>query len=386
MGYEPWPPDSCSLAEARSRITDNHSFAVDAKAGVQVATDALCRSLLSGTLIAYGTPADSSRRRNLIPRNLWQTGKIEWAASKLHSDLPDATFSCVTVLPLLLAPDGASFLNGKTLAEAFKQYVLEDPEVLVLSKAAISEAPEYEAVYHRARCHPYGEAVWPIKVGGWLAGIASPQDRTSPIGRLLVDGDPQEVIDAADALRARFDALFGMLRGGELTGQGLTVSDGIEREIPKSVWSHEDFSADLALGDIVQFNKDAREKADFYIRRWMGVMLSKPSAPNAQPVAHPVPVPSSDQAAPLEEDTTNRTGASLPSKAKATRECETWLASEMLKSPHHRVRKKNDWWGEAAVRFEKRLSRRGFNLAWDMAAAKTNATAWTKAGAPKKVK
>ena len=387
MGYEPWPSHGCNLAEVRSRIADIHSVRSDGKDAIQVATDALCRSLASGKLIAYGNLADSHSEPSSIPAELWPATEIKWVTLELYNEQLGATFRGVRVFPLLLAPDRAQHLDGKTLAEAFKKYVLEDPEVWALSRGAISEAPKYGAIYHHARCHPFGEAVWPIKVGGWLAGIASPEDRASPIGCLLVDDEPQEVVDAADALRERFDALFGMLRRGELIGRGLTVSDGIEREIPRSIWSHEDFYADLALGDIVQFNKDAKEKADSYIRRWMGVMLARPrSSVVAQPIPHPFSVPPSEDAIQLRGNGTNRPIANSQSTAKAIGECEKWLASEMLRSPALRVGKKDDWWSKAAKRFGKRLSRRGFDRAWDMAVAKTNATAWAQAGAPKKAK
>ena len=382
MGYEPWPSQGCNLAEVRLRIADIHSVRSDGKDAIQAATDALFGSLAAGKLIAYGNLADSYSEPSSIPAELWLATETKWSTLELSSEHLEATFSGVRVFPLLLAPDRAQHLDGKTLAEAFKNYVLEDPEVWALSRGAISKTPEYGAVYHHARCHPFGEAVWPIKVGGWLAGIASPEDRASPIGFLLVDDDPNEVVDAADALRERFDALFGMLRRGELIGRGLTVSDGIEREIPRSIWSHEDFYADFALGDIVQFNKDAKEKADSYIRSWMGVMLARPRSSIAQPTPHPLSAPPSEEAIQLRGNGTNRPIKKSQSTAKAIGECEKWLASEMLKSPARRVGKKV----EAATRFGKRLSRRGFDRAWDMAVAKANATAWAQAGAPKKAK
>jgi hypothetical protein len=70
--------------------------------------------------------------------------------------------------------------------------------------------------------------------------------------------------------------------------------------------------------------------------------------------------------------------------SKAEIKCQKWLEAEMLRSPLKRPQPRVEFWREAISKFGDRLSRRGFDRAWNTAAGVTGAQAWLAAGRPKK--
>lgn len=64
------------------------------------------------------------------------------------------------------------------------------------------------------------------------------------------------------------------------------------------------------------------------------------------------------------------------------RGCQQWLESEMRQSPNLRPKVKRAYMDDAIMRFG--VSENGFRRAWSNAVTTTGATAWSRAGAPKK--
>lgn len=161
-------------------------------------------------------------------------------------------------------------------ADAFKEFVLEDPEVVAYAREGIKIAPEYEAVFIKGRCTPHGVAEWPVDSDRWTTiGFVHPDPEKRSVF-CLAEPSPIEIALGAEALLGKYRALIGMLRRGELEAHGVAKSNGQVERIPQSIWQHEDFHIS-AQGDVFQINHQSENPPfDFLVRRWSAVELRRP--------------------------------------------------------------------------------------------------------------
>jgi hypothetical protein len=232
-----------------------------------------------GRLVAFGRRHAQSARewipaetcKLLISLNLETS-----SASGLNAK--DQHFLDILIFPVLHAPNAIDFLDGMSLKDVFREFVLNDPEVQFLSGKAIKANPDLERVYREGWCHPSGSKEWPVTfVHGSLAGGRSPN---SPIG-FGADPPPQEVQLAADVVCVRYSALLTLLRKALLeTAADSVRSRGSDRILP-SIWSHPSYFLDVRNGDVLQTN-DAEPAGlhDIRVKRWRAVMLKRPQQPN----------------------------------------------------------------------------------------------------------
>ena len=232
----------------------------------------------SGRLIAYGRRGRPLTELELISTAQWRalTG-IDWEKSSAAGEQPGRpSFLDVRVFPPLLAPCRIDLLAGCPLAEAFKRFVLGDPEVAALAAEAVRLSPKFERVFLQGRCHVNGVGEWPVAFERWITIYTVHPD---PNKRSVFDDarhpDLLEVVIAAGALTHRYRALVSMLRRGELEGQGLPAAPGYSDRILRSIWSHEDFHFDATSGDVLQHNPESKDRYDRLIRRWIGVVLQR---------------------------------------------------------------------------------------------------------------
>jgi hypothetical protein len=162
-------------------------------------------------------------------------------------------------------------------ADAFKQFVLEDPEVVAFARQGIKSAPEYEAVFCKGRCTPYGAAEWPVDSERWATiGFVHPDPKQRSDFDCFAEPAPIEIALAAEALLRRYRALIGMLRQGKRDAYGVAESTGLVERIPRSIWQHEDFHIS-AQGDVFQTNHKCEDYPfDSLIRRWSAIELRAP--------------------------------------------------------------------------------------------------------------
>ena len=344
MDYRPWPDDGCTLAEARERTADRKAWrdwsersGGDAFLDSGHSPDAARRTERQGArctdertaptprteqainfnfqqllgtsrLIAYGRKGSLRSPHERIPADVWSEFiDTNWDVSSVKAPRRGGTvFYDIRVFPVTKAPCRIELLAGQTLTEAFRRFILEDPEVAALATLAIERAPEYVRTYKDGRCHPNGEEHWPLLVKSCLAGILWPDARMSGIGRAIESSTPEEVLQAGNALRDRFEALFGLLRRGDLQGRGILASDGSEQPIIRSIWSHADFYLDATTGNILQENPKAVDRFDSYIQRWIGVVLTG-SPITAASAIDPHFLPNNDS--PLTSDDVYETGS-----------------------------------------------------------------------------
>jgi hypothetical protein len=324
--YNPWPRDGCTLAEARERTADrgawnewrdlvtsfagekhqesgkrsdhhsasqgtvDHTFHIS-ELERRINTDFHIQ-ITARQLIAYGRLGHPSAAPRVIGASLWPTlTRVDWEHSTVSEDRGgSAIYFAVRMFPVLLAPCRADLIADCSLSDAFKRFVLGDPEVVPLAANAVKRAPEFERVFVRGRCYVQGVDEWPMNFEHRiLIGYQhhDPSKRSIFCGRR--DPDPIEVAFAAEALIDRFGVLIGMLRQGQLKAQALPVNPGDPDTIFPSIWAHDDFCFN-AMGDVFEDNKECEDpRWDRLKRRWIGVMLRAPF-----PLSVPIEAPSGD--------------------------------------------------------------------------------------------
>jgi len=303
VDYVPWPESGCGLAEARERTADRRAWKHwcnlisertsvspsrnDDRAEIEIKElaeriDGNClEHMKSKRLIAYGRPGRSTAAAQLIGSDVWPAlTKIDWERSFATEHRPTGfVFSEILIFPALLAPCRIDLIAGYPLAEAFKKFVLEDPEVAALAKEAVRLSPAFEHVFMQGRCHVQGVGEWPVSFERWITiGTVHPDPDKRSKFDIPRKPDPLEVVIAAEALTHRYRALISMLRRGELQGHGLPATPGHPDVILRSIWSHEEFYFDATSGDVLQDNPESRDRYDRLIRRWIAVVLQRTTA------------------------------------------------------------------------------------------------------------
>lgn len=367
MDYVAWPKTGCSLGEARQRVADRvawnerleriaelrtHSVAGALRNGAAAASEnqtsdptgalgdvearieAKFRSQLADRqLVAYGRCGHPKAPAQVIGAGDWPTlTRIDWEQSCAREDRPEGrSFVDVWVFPALHAPCRVDLIADQALSEAFKTFVLQDPEVSALAHVAVRLAPESARVFVHGRCHLHGVAEWPTSVG--LIPIIDTV-HPDPIKRWIYSAgrnpDPLEVIIAAEALVDRFCALNGLLRSGELEARGLPQTPGHPATIPRSVWYHPGYYFNVD-GDVLQWNEQPKDlPLDRLTRRWSAVVLKrgKPSGSAIEVVSSSVPFhvkpPAHD---PVRGSTTARDGTALPRRSRRAPKAERVAAA-----------------------------------------------------------
>jgi hypothetical protein len=178
---------------------------------------------------------------------------------------------------VMRAPDRIERLAGYSLAEALREFVFGDPEVLASAREGLKSAPEFKTVFKEHCCSIYGRKEWPVDIDRWrtIGEIhPDPQKRSDfDVG----DPSPIEIVYAADALRDRFRALLAMLQQSKIEAWGLTENGHVER-IPRPIWGHEGFHIN-AQGDVLQMNDRSDDPPfDDLIRCWTAVEFRAPQA------------------------------------------------------------------------------------------------------------
>jgi hypothetical protein len=405
MDYEPWPEAGCSLAEAEQRtadsipsrlVQDNGTWQPKIKVSDERVESTCLDHLKNGRLVAYGRPGSPAAEPQLISMAKWSAlTKIEWQSSAAAGDQAQIEILDIRVYPPLLAPCHVDLLAGRTLAEAFQQFVLGDPEVAALGREAVRLSPEFEAVIVRGRCQVHGLEEWPLAFERTvMVSTVHPEVAKRSIFDVPWEPDPLEVVIAAEALKHRYRALISILRRGELEGLGLPGTKGYSDVILRSVWSRKEFYLDASAGDVVQDNPESTGRYDRLIRRWIGVMLQRPNSANlrvhdlgtmfhGKPPTHDellsdTPTP---QAAPIQK---SKAAARVETKGSSRKACESWLIGIMAKSKDKRTHSRKELWALAQEKWPNTLSERQFQATRAEAIRVTGALAWAASGAPEK--
>ncbi len=365
-----------TIAEAIERTTDPDNLIASASENVNsldAQKTALWGRLFKGELVATGCfDVPTAPAVAIDPQNFHV---LEWSGP------PSTTLVGITgseveifdvrVFPVLRAPNAANYLNGLPLTEAFRRFVIGDPEVAVLAQSVLKARPGEAAVFRD------GQAPGPIVDFHWPLDLAASVLADRFVGSLLfIVGDPVPTPSASisavsEVLADRITGLRDILVSGQVVAFGEFAQTGIEGPIGRFQWLRRGISIDVSNGDLCE-GDDYRA-----MPKWTGLSLRVPDAvaPTNQP---------QNGLSPKIMEAPRKANAQIQTKQKSYVECVGWLVGLMKASPKIRTEPKSRLWAKAQLKWPKKFGLRAFEAAWTEAAAKAETPAWSAAGRPRK--
>jgi hypothetical protein len=388
--YVPWPSDGCNLTSAAGRLT------AGIPSRIEGAKESCQRLLLRGDLIAYGREQrhqeDAAR---LIRPSTWSGFKIDWRVTRVFGS-DGIEISDIRVFPPIIAPCRLEILDQMPIAEAFRRFVLNDPEVHALAAVALPVAPKWKSLFAKGESIFADRGDWPVDLDRWwFARPVHPDPSKRSVYERQDQIEPLELIIAVEALKQRYRGLIALLQTGTMTARGVPGRAGFTEQIMRAVWSHEDFHLRVSTGDVLQDNEQSVDRYDRTVKSWIGVVLCKPATEPARAAwgnrdigadvsreQHGPPSSATECGAPVAER--KKANKRIDTATKSYRECVAWLVQMMKASPNVRTATIDGLWDEAKLKWPATLSRRAFEDARNEAIRTVGAQAWTAAGRSKK--
>jgi len=269
------------------------------------------------------------------------------------------------------APNAANHLHGLSLIEGFKKFVLDDPEVVALSKPVVAADKGHAAIFRDGQAPgPFVDFHWPLDLTASAIAfrfIASP---------LIIVGDPiaapsSAIFAVSEVLADRIARLRDLLANGQISAFGTFVQSGLEVPIGRLQWTRSGISIDVSNGDLCE-GQDHRA-----VPKWTGVNLRLPDAP--------LPANQSQNGiASKVADVPRKAKAQVQTKENCRLECVVWLTEIMSASREYRTESKKKLWAKAQRKWPKKFGWRAFETAWADAVIESKAPAWSAAGRPRK--
>jgi hypothetical protein len=179
------------------------------------------------------------------------------------------TIHNVRIFPLVHFDESIAEVTGCSLAEAFRRFVLEDPEV-VSSQKRIPEWKRYEEVFVEGQMPgPVVSFLWPVEVTG--DDLAYDFVRSIFIDLYSDLPKPSATIrHVAEVIVDRWQRLRQRLIAGEILARGTFARTGMVQYLDPLQWARQGLSVDVKSGDLIEF-EDRKP-----IVRWSGLSLSSP--------------------------------------------------------------------------------------------------------------
>lgn len=149
--------------------------------------------------------------------------------------------------------DAPSRLFGLSLSDAFRQFVLEDPEISALGKMIVEQEGRHVEVFSEGQYPgPFIDFGWPLDV--------SPSDLVFQFVRpvvFFVPGPPlpegsRAVHRVSSVLAAKLQSLRGMLVNGQIVAHGTFAKTGLFGLINRLQWARSGLIIDVKSGDLLQ--------------------------------------------------------------------------------------------------------------------------------------
>ena len=224
--------------------------------------------LRSGQLIAYGREDRPTNPPKCFPESMWSV-KLALGVWRRRREPYSYRFGKkwidvhgFRIYPPLKAPCAADLLNTLSMVEAFKRYVIGDPEVVAacasLRKTHAAVALQIERGWMGGEESP----IWPVALRRtphmWAWRGSLPE--SSIIGALSSDCDRegvQQFRPANGAFHDRLTELLECLRTGQIVAVG-KLSLGRSEPIMRGWWARNDAWLDFRNGDLLEESKDGR--------------------------------------------------------------------------------------------------------------------------------
>lgn len=269
------------------------------------------------------------------------------------------------------ALNAANHLHGLSLIEGFKKLVLNDPELIALSKPVVAADKGHAAVFRDGQAPgPFVDFHWPLDSTASAIAfrfVASP---------LIIIGDPiaapsSAIFAVSEVLADRIARLRDLLANGQISAFGTFVQSGLEVPIGRLQWTRSGISIDVSNGDLCE-GQDHRA-----VPKWTGLSLRLPDAllPSNQP---------QNGTASKVADVPRKAKAQIQTKENCRLQCLAWLEDIMRASPTIRKFSRDELLAQAQEKWPKKLSERKFDEARIEAIKNTGASAWSEAGRPRR--
>ena len=269
------------------------------------------------------------------------------------------------------APNDANRLHGLSLIEGFKKFVLNDPEVVALSKHVVAANKRYAAVFEDGQAPgPVDHFYWPLDSTASAIAFRFVESFLTIVGDPIAP--PSTAIFAVSAVLAdRIARLRDLLANGEICAFGTFVQSGLEVPIGRLQWTRSGISIDVSKGDLCE-GQDHRA-----VPKWTGISLR---LPDAQLPANQ----SQNGTASKVADVPRKAKAQIQTKENCRLQCLAWLEDIMRVSPTIRKFSRDELLAQAQKKWPKKLSERKFDEARIEAIKNTEAWAWSEAGRPRR--
>lgn len=361
-----------TIAEAIERTFDPDQSVDQEGAKVTGQNIAMWRSLEDGKLVVMGSFENPTAPPVPIDPQIFQSLNGPGPASSAWEGQSGSGIEIfnVRIFPVLRAPNAANYLNGLSLADAFRRYVLDDPEVVALGKRVVKTTKRHAHVFRDGMFPgPLAEFHWPLDATAESLEFSFVPESTS------VDHwppTPSAMISAVSAALAdRIQGLRNVLASGSICGFGAFAQTGVEGLIGRLQWRRPGISIDVSRGDLCEV-QDHRA-----VPKWTGVSLRLPDAPLPPNQPH-------NGTAPKAAEIPRQAKAQVQTKENCRLECVAWLTEIMSASREYRTQSKKKLWAEAEQKWPTKFGWRAFETAWADAVIKAKAPAWSAAGRPRK--
>ena len=173
---------------------------------------------------------------------------------------------------MVASQNDALTLDGLSLAEAFRTYVLEDSAVASLANRMMQKNEDLKSVFEDGKYPgPYSDYTWPLDV----PASELTYQFARPVVIVLGAPDspvPKEILDLSELLAARMTMLRDLLRSGRLLARGTFAMTGLVGEIASQQWARHKLMIDVQNSDLLE-NK-GREP----VVMWSGLTLHVPAS------------------------------------------------------------------------------------------------------------
>jgi hypothetical protein len=282
----------------------------------------------------------------------------------------------VQVYPALLAPCRTDLVAGRSLSDAFRKYVLEDPEFTALAEHAARQNPEARSIVKEGQAGGAdNDWRWPVELSRFSSLTDVINGRRSFWDKQAMADESYR--DAYEVLWDRYKHLLSLFKSGDILAKGTHVGTGNVVGIDVVQWSRRGLWVDVRNGDLLE------EENQKFVLKWTGLTLEK-AAPlfHVQPT-EPDSVPSATFSGRTPRASTKGV-LRVETKAKSLKACQSWLEQEMHTSPKLRLKPKSNYKEEALEIWQGTITKRAFDRCWENAIQATNAIAWSLPGAPLK--
>jgi hypothetical protein len=229
------------------------------------------RLLVDKKLIAYGSRNGPSETPTPIHAAGWEHlawPKRENSTVKERYGARTKIYN-VRAFPVLHSSEAPMLLNGLGLGEAFRKYIIEDPEIVAVGKLVGSQGGN-QAVFEKGNAPgPYVSFHWPLGLSAkdlaWefirpiIHFVSSPLPEPSP-----------EISKASMALADRCQALQRLLVNGQIGAVGTFAQTGETRPIDRMQWQRAGITVEIRNSDLCE-PENHRPAV-----RWSGISLELP--------------------------------------------------------------------------------------------------------------